>query len=238
MIEGKAIARFGAGDILITPMVKTDFSGGLIVLQNKGTHVIGERTQNFEPGDGDTVLSFDNVESLEVLIERLQKLKDMMYGDFRDCYEEIEYSLEQRQKQTGSMALKEFAQMLDGREYGYPQFMLDEIQTAKENGFIIVCGASDNLMEFHGVIRDEGGCYNGGMVFFNKTGIAFPEDEKQPEGCSQITALWCKKKDENGIPATWAYQTDIPHETFKIWEDGELYCIGIVFSIDDVKEGR
>ena len=85
MIEGKAVARFGTGDILITPMVKTDFSGGFIVLQNKGTHTVGEQTQSFEPGDDDTVLSFDTVESLEVLIERLQKLKDMMSGDARDC---------------------------------------------------------------------------------------------------------------------------------------------------------
>lgn len=92
MIEGKAIAKFGTGDILITPMVKTDFSGGFIVLQNKGTHTVGERTQNFEPEDEDTVLSFDTVESLEVLIERSQKLKDMMSGDTSDCYKEIEYS--------------------------------------------------------------------------------------------------------------------------------------------------
>ncbi len=238
MIEGKAIAKFGAGDILITPMVKTDFSGGFIVLQNKGTHVIGEWTQNFEPGDEDTVLSFDNVESLEVLIERLQKLRNMMNGDTSDCYEGIEYGLDQRQEQAGRMILKEFAQMLDGREYGYPQFTPEEIQTAKENGFVIVCGASDDLMEFHGVIRDEGGCFDGGTVYFSKTGVIFAEDDEQPEDCSQIAALWCEEKDENGIPATWAYQIDIPHETFKIWEDGELYCIGIVFSIDDVKEGR
>ena len=56
MIEGKAVAKFGTGDILITPMVKTDFSGGFIVLQNKGTHIVGEQTQNFEPRDDDTVL--------------------------------------------------------------------------------------------------------------------------------------------------------------------------------------
>lgn len=91
MIEGKAIVKFGTGDILITPMVKTDFSDGFIVLQNKGTHTVGERMQTFEPGDEDTILSFDTVESLEVLIERLQKLKDMMSGDTRDCYKEIEY---------------------------------------------------------------------------------------------------------------------------------------------------
>lgn len=235
MIEGKAIARFGAGDILITPMVKTDFSGGFLVLQNKGTHVVGEQTQNFEPGDNDTVLSFDTVESLEVLIERLQKLKDMMSGDASDCYKEIEYSCDHRQEGTGGVTLKEFAQMLDGREYGFPQFTPEEIRTAKENGFVIVHGASDDLMEFEGTIRDEGGCFDGGEVYFNKTGVVFPEDDEQPEDCSQITALWSAEKDENGNPATWAYQTDIPHETFKIWEDGELYCIGIVFSIADVR---
>lgn len=92
MIEGKAIAKFGAGDILITPMVKMDFSGGFIVLQNKGTHVVGEQIHNFEPGNDDTVLSFDTTESLEVLIERLQKLKEMMNGDTSDCYTEIKYS--------------------------------------------------------------------------------------------------------------------------------------------------
>ncbi len=92
MIDGKAVVKFGTGDILITPMVKTDFSGGFIVLQNKGTHVVGEQTQNFEPGDDDTVLLFDTLESLEVLIERLQKLKEMMSGDTSNCYKEIEYS--------------------------------------------------------------------------------------------------------------------------------------------------
>lgn len=235
MIEGKTIARFGTGDILITPMVKTDFSGGFIVLQNKGTHTVGERTQNFDPGDDDTVLSFDTVESLEVLIERLQKLKDMMNGDTSDCYKEIEYVYEHGQEAAKNMTLKEFAQVLDGREYGFSQFTPEEIQVAKENGFVIVCGASDDLMEFEGAIRGEGGCFDGGEVFFNKTGVVFPEDDEQPEDCSQITALWCAEKDENGIRATWAYQTDIPHETFKIWEDGELYCIGIVLSIADVR---
>lgn len=235
MIEGKAIAKFGTGDILITPMVKTDFSGGFIVLQNKGTHTVGERMQNFEPGDEDTILSFDTVESLEVLIERLQKLKDMMSGDTSDCYKEIEYGYEHGQEGAKDMTLKEFARMLDGREYGFPQFAPEEIQIAKENGFVIVCGASDDLMEFEGAIRDEVDCFEGGEIYFNKTGVIFPEDDERPEDCSQITALWCEGEDDNETPATWAYQTDIPHESFKIWEDGELYCIGIVFSVADVR---
>lgn len=133
------------------------------------------------------------------------------------------------------MTGREFARMLDGREYGYPQFTKEEIELAKDNGLVIVCGASDDLMEFEGIIRDEGACFDGGTVYFNQDGVIYREDDVDPEECSKITALWCEGEDENGEPATWSYETDIPHETFKIWEYGELYCIGIVFSIEDVK---
>ena len=130
------------------------------------------------------------------------------------------------------MELKEFAKQIDGKEYGYPQFTKEEIHTAKKNGFVIVYGASDDLMEFEGAISDEGGCFDGGEVFFDRNGVAYDEDDKKP---NVIEALWDDAEDENGNMATWAYKTDIPHETYKIWEDGELYCIGIVFKIDDVK---
>lgn len=132
------------------------------------------------------------------------------------------------------MTLKEFAQMLDGRKYEFLQFTAEEIHMAKENGFVIVRGASDDLMEFEGAIYDEAGCFEGGTVYFNRSGVIFSEDGEQPENCSQITALWFEGKDENGTQAIWSYKTDIPHETLKIWEDGDLYCIGIVFSIEDV----
>lgn len=234
MIEGKAIARFGTGDILITPMVKTDFSGGFIVLQNKGTHTVGEQTQNFELGDEDTVLSFDTLESLEVLIERLQKLKDMMNGDTSDCYKEIEYGYEHGQEGAKDMTLKEFAKMLDGREYEFPQFTPEEIQTAKENGFVIVCGASDDLMEFEGAIQDEGGCFDGEKVYFNKLEVC-QDSEDEKNYLNWINAVWDGDTDENGKLITWTYETEIPHETFMIYEGGEPYCRGIVFSIDNVK---
>lgn len=32
---------------------------------------------------------------------------------------------------------------------------------------------------------------------------------------------------------TWTYKTDIPHETFNIHDDNELYCTGIVFYAKD-----
>ena len=131
------------------------------------------------------------------------------------------------------MNIKEFAEMINGREYGYPQFTKEEIQIAKDNGFVIVYGESDDLMEFDGAIYEEAGCFDGGKVYFGKTGAVLDEEF---ENSKCIEALWCDDdtKDENGGLITWTYKTDIPHETFMIYEDGESYCRGIVFSIDCV----
>ena len=131
------------------------------------------------------------------------------------------------------MELKEFAAMLNGKEYRYPQFAREEIQIAKDNGFVIVYGASDDLMEFDGAIADEGGCFDGGKVYFDKNGVS----QDGTERANMIEALWCDEdiKDENGELITWTYKTDIPHETFMIYEDDESYCRGIVFSLNDLK---
>ena len=66
------------------------------------------------------------------------------------------------------MDIKEFVKSISGKEYGYPQFTKEEISTARENGFVIVYGCSDDLMEFRGAIDDEGGCFDGGKVCFNR----------------------------------------------------------------------
>lgn len=135
------------------------------------------------------------------------------------------------------MDIKEFAKSISGKEYGYPQFTKDEIETAKKNGFVIVYGASDDLMEFEGAIRDEGGCFDGGRVYFNKTEVCQDESDRSAfdNYSNSINAVRDRDTDENGKLITWTYETEIPHETFMIYEGGEPYCRGIVFSIDDVK---
>lgn len=50
-----------------------------------------------------------------------------------------------------------------------------------------------------------------------------------------IDAVWCDGMNRDGLPAAWTYKTDIPCEHFDIWEDGEIYCVGLVFSIEDLK---
>lgn len=132
------------------------------------------------------------------------------------------------------MDIKEFANSISGKEYGYPQFTKEEIETARKNGFVIVYGYSDDLMEFEGAIQDEGGCFDGGRVYFSKTEVC-QNSEEEKNYPNWINAVWDRDEDENGNMITWTYETEIPHETFMIYEDGEPYCRGIVFGIDDVK---
>ena len=135
------------------------------------------------------------------------------------------------------MITKEIAAILDGMEYG-DTISETNLKYAKENGAAIVVGASDDLLEFYGAINDEASCYGGGTVYFNHSGELrsecnsddCPYFEKTKANASKIKAIW----DSEGY--SWTYETDIPHETFEILGDGEKYCRGIVFSIDDVKE--
>lgn len=85
---------------------------------------------------------------------------------------------------------------------------------AKGNGLVVVFGASDDLCEIRGAEDDEIDCFGGGEATIAGT---------------KIKINWCK----DGY--SWTYDTDIPHECFDVYEDGEKYCRGIVFSISDVK---
>ena len=146
------------------------------------------------------------------------------------------------QERRLDMKKEEFASGLNDREYG-SELTQYERQRAKESGLVVVYGASDDLIEFDGAIRDEGGCYDGGDVYFDRTGVA----QNGEKLANKITAVWCGKVDdepagdlsefqaENGETITWTYKTDIPHATFMFYEDGEPYCRGIVFSIEDRK---
>jgi len=49
---------------------------------------------------------------------------------------------------------------------------------------------------------------------------------------TEITAEWCP----SDVECSWKISTELPHETFNIMEDGDLYCIGIVFDFSDIKD--
>lgn len=108
------------------------------------------------------------------------------------------------------MTIYEFAEMLNNGQYGSEISPILE-HKAKELGFVVVFGYSDDNAEFRGAIEDEVGCYDGGRVY--------------EDGDKYIDAVWCGDSEFD-----WSYKTNIPHATFDIYDAfGEKYCRGIVF---------
>ena len=139
------------------------------------------------------------------------------------------------------MTKEQFAEMLNGREYG-SEITRDESRQAKEEGFVVVFGASDDLVEFRGAIDYEDGCYDGGVVYLSKGGPFIhecgdndcPHAAREREKCAKLKAVWCGGYSD----ASWTYETNIPHATFNIYEYGERYCVGIVFELAALGEER
>jgi hypothetical protein len=129
----------------------------------------------------------------------------------------------------------EIAKMLDGQEYWIQFPSPDVVQAAEEAGVVICYGASDDLIELDGAWDDETGAP--GTVALGDNGFLTPEcdDDRCPHEkarkakAPRIKVIWHDK----GNPC-WTIETAIPHETFRLMEDGEVFCVGIVFAVKDV----
>lgn len=151
------------------------------------------------------------------------------------------------------MTTKELACLLNGRQRR-DEITKDEANIAKVNGLVVCYGYSDDLLEFEGAIYEEFGAYDGTIVKIGitKKGIKFFDEENESNieeyeiPTTEIQAYWCPKpselpnnvqlSDEDIKQIRWVVNTDIPHEPFRIYEDDELFCLGIVFHIDDLKK--
>ena len=134
------------------------------------------------------------------------------------------------------MTIQEFAKMLDGREMDSETTPTEESQ-AHELGFVILHGYSDDGAEIRGAIHEEVDCSNGGTIYLD--GERLLEEcececsyyQLAKEKCKTIEVVW----NDHELPC-WTYETDIPHATFDIMEDGEKFCRGIVFDIKSLGE--
>lgn len=131
------------------------------------------------------------------------------------------------------MNAKEISEMLDGIDYGElinERGKVKEIfDLAKVSDLVIVHGASDDLTEFRGAFEDELDSWDGGNVYVDEKGVYDYDVTKDKENLIEV--VW----DDKERKALWTYKTDIPHEEFKVYDEDVLYCIGIVFSVDDLK---
>lgn len=130
------------------------------------------------------------------------------------------------------MDIFEAAKRIDGREYR-SEVSKELAQELKENRLVAVFGYSDDVMVFEGAINDE--FYE--TTYVTKDGVL--ENSCEDDDCPYFAKLKKSAKmvvpkwaEEDGI--SWIYETEIPHATFNIMEDGDIYCRGIVFSLDNL----
>ena len=128
-------------------------------------------------------------------------------------------------KTHASITLKEFAAMLHGRDC-QPNLTPGELLLAKQRGFIVVYGESDDRVEIDGAIKAES--YTNPLAKDFPAGVlALTEDGKLLDKESDlytdyvkknrniINVFYCAKEGLN-----WAFETDIPHETFLTYDGG------------------
>lgn len=135
------------------------------------------------------------------------------------------------------MTRKALAAMLDGNQYGQ-EITKEQEELAKENNLVVVFAYSDDCAELRGAINDEVGCFDGGTLYVTKAGVLNTPD-CGAEGCKYFSAIKEKAGEIEAVwhnfgEPTWSYETEIPHATFRIYEGEELFCEGIVFSLDGV----
>lgn len=146
---------------------------------------------------------------------------------------------------TTHMNRERFAARLNGREYREELNPAEEREAAAD-GLVVIFGASDDLVELRGAINDELGAIDGGTILIADNGTLLPDLERddidilkkygvlsivqeRQATAKTIEALWCQEP-----PYSWTYRTDIPHSTFDVMEDGELYCRGIVIDLKEL----
>ncbi len=93
-----------------------------------------------------------------------------------------------------------------------------------------------------GAIDAEVGAYEDTTIYITRDGLLEEPACNDAENCTcpyfkvaknaakTITAIW-----RDGEEPSRVFSTDIPHETFTIMEDGEPWCIGIVFSMEHLR---
>ena len=133
-----------------------------------------------------------------------------------------------------TLSPQELATRLNGREYRL-EITKAECAEAKAAGLVVVFGASDDLAIFSGAIDDEGYI---GTILLDADGLLPDRDSCETD--EEIFDYLTRKRAGVAkiVPAYGrdgrTFSTRIPHATFDVYEDGELFCRGIVFALADL----
>ena len=134
----------------------------------------------------------------------------------------------------------ELSKRLDGCKYR-SELTSDDINFAKANGLVVVYGASDDLIEFSGCLDDELGAGDKEVIHFHSGNILSVCDPfyELDEMMSFLSSYGVKFNLDNSIKISrefgiWGYDMNCEYFPFNVYEDGDLYGVGIVFNLKDI----
>ena len=144
---------------------------------------------------------------------------------------------------------EQLAEMLNNAKYG--EEVNSEVEAlAKDNGLVICFGYSDDNLELRGAIDDEIGACDGGEAHIYIDDKNNPRVVSESDGEYQqllealvefglqfgifknrIVAEWCPKD----LDVSWKITSTLPYASFNVYEDGDLFCVGCVIDVNDIK---
>ena len=129
---------------------------------------------------------------------------------------------------------RELAIALDGAKYGF-KLTPREQELTESNGFIVITGESDDLIEIEGACSDEIGAYYPKTFYLLPNGSPVNTDELDEESAARICHGLPSVRGEYSDGGVWRFSTELPHETFRVYDDESLFCVGLIISLDDIK---
>ncbi|HEY9657603.1 MAG TPA: hypothetical protein V6C65_04000 [Allocoleopsis sp.] len=144
------------------------------------------------------------------------------------------------------MTPEELAAKLNGREYLH-EIQRHEIDEASQHGLAVAFGCSDDELVVVGAIDADRGAYDGGEYYFYNGRLisdAQIREAREPleafgividsKTLPKLEIIWAPEElKEWG--ASWLIKTSFPSVPFDVMEDGNLFCRGAVFRLEDVK---
>jgi hypothetical protein len=128
--------------------------------------------------------------------------------------------------------LKQFAKELSNTsnsDNSWFDLTLSQKEFCEAHDIVVVYCYSDDTVEFDGAIRDEVSAWEGAEIYVDANGPIEPCEceckyyKAAIKNAKKITAFWCLNE------WCWSFKTDIPHEEFEFYSDGDPFCKGIVF---------
>jgi len=141
-----------------------------------------------------------------------------------------------KEKTVSDLTAKRMAEMLGRRVMGNEITEAEE-RMARDADLVVVFGYSDDNVELRGAIHDEVAAYNGATVYLSATGLLqndcdddrCPHFERERKRAARFKAKW-----DDGTGAAWTFDVPWRHYTFEVFEENELFCVGVVFAMQEV----